>query len=65
MAGEQEDLNRWVVRAGWAFAYLKFSSDYAGDEEAARAARRGIWSGPAPLPPWERRRNRKRAAPAR
>ena len=62
VAGESEDLNRWVVQAGWAFAYVKYSKDYAGDEAAARKARRGIWSGRAPMPPWEWRRNRAAAA---
>lgn len=60
--GEQAELNRWAVEAGWAFAFVKSSRAYAGDEAAARAARRGIWAGRAPMPPWEWRRNRKRAA---
>ena len=59
--GEEAELNRWVVEAGWAFAFVKSSRAYAGDEAAARLARRGIWSGRAPMPPWEWRRNRKRA----
>ena len=36
-----------------------------GEEAVARAARRGIWSGRAPMPPWEWRRKRKRAADTR
>ena len=62
VAGGSEDLNRWLVLQGWAFAYVKFSKDYAGDEAAARKARRGIWSGRAPMPPWEWRRKRAAAA---
>ena len=62
VAGESEELNRWVVQAGWAFAYVKFSKDYARDEAAARKARRGIWSGRAPVPPWEWRGKRAAAA---
>ena len=58
--GEEAELNRWVVEAGWAFAFVKSSRAYAGNEAAARIARRGIWSGRAPMPPWEWRRNRKR-----
>ncbi len=61
--GEEVELNRWVVEAGWAFAFVEFSRDYAGDEATARMAHRGIWSGQVPVPPWEWRRNRKRAAP--
>lgn len=58
IVGESEDLNRWVVRSGWAFAYVRFSTDYASDQARARKARRGIWSGRPPLPPWEWRRQR-------
>ncbi len=58
VVGESEELNRWAVQQGWAFAYVKFSKDYARDEAAARKARRGIWSGRAPVPPWEWRRKR-------
>ena len=54
-----EDLNGWVVRQGWAFAYLRFSDAYAGEEDAARHARRGAWAGEPPTPPWEWRRNRR------
>ena len=60
--GEEAELNRWLVEAGWAFAFVTFSRAYAGDEAAARADRRGIWSGHAPMPPWEWRENLKRAA---
>ena len=54
-----EDLNGWVVRQGWAFAYRRFSDDYAGEEDAARRARRGAWAGEPPTPPWEWRRSRR------
>ena len=39
------DLNRAMVAAGWAVAYTQYSRDYAGDEAAARRARRGVWQG--------------------
>jgi endonuclease YncB( thermonuclease family) len=35
------DLNRAMVTAGWAVAY----GDYAGAEEEARSASRGLWAG--------------------
>ena len=63
--GEEGELNRWAVKAGWAFAFVKSSSAYTGDEAAARIAGRGIWSGRAPVPPWEWRRDRKRAVGTR
>ncbi|MCY4591329.1 MAG: OmpA family protein [Alphaproteobacteria bacterium] len=58
--GEEVELNRWVVEAGWAFAFVKSSKTYAGDEAVARQARRGIWSGRPPVPPWEWRGTSKR-----
>ena len=35
------DLNREMVRSGWAVAY--WSQEYRRDEAEARAARRGLW----------------------
>ena len=40
-----EDLNIWLVSAGWAVADREFVEDYVPQEVAARAARRGIWEG--------------------
>jgi endonuclease YncB( thermonuclease family) len=39
------DLSRWLVEQGWAVAYRRYSMDYVQAEEAAKAARRGIWAG--------------------
>ena len=50
-----EDLNRWMVRQGWALAYRKYSTDYVPDERAARAAKRGLWRGDF-VPPWRWRK---------
>lgn len=50
-----EDLNRWLVRSGWAVAYVKYSRDYVGDEGHAIRTGQGIWSG-AFVPPSEWRR---------
>ena len=53
-----EDLNRWMVQQGWALAFVRYSKDRLPDEEAARAAGRGLWSG-AFIAPWDwRHRNR-------
>ncbi len=46
------DLGRAMVAQGMAWAFLKFSDAYAGDQARARAAGRGIWQGPA-QPAWE------------
>ena len=54
-----EDIQRWLVRSGWALAYPRFSHDYEADEVAAREARAGMWQG-AFIAPWDWRvRNKK------
>jgi endonuclease YncB( thermonuclease family) len=39
------DLNRWMVRQGWALAYRKYSLDYVYEETVAKNAKAGIWAG--------------------
>lgn len=39
------DLNAWMVRQGWAIAYRHYSTIYINDENAARSAQVGVWSG--------------------
>lgn len=59
-------LNRELVANGLAWHYRRFSADrdLARLEGEARAARRGLWSDPNPIPPWEfRRRGRGALAP--
>ena len=54
-----EDLNGWMVREGWALAYVKYSSAYTHAEDDARARQRGLWQG-AFIAPWDwRHRNNK------
>lgn len=50
-----EDLNAWLVGAGWAVAYRKYSLDYVGQEEAARKAGRGLWGMQFEMP-WDWRK---------
>jgi endonuclease YncB( thermonuclease family) len=53
-----DNLNAWMVREGWALAYVKYSREYAGDEAVARDRRKGVWAG-AFIAPWDwRHRNR-------
>jgi endonuclease YncB( thermonuclease family) len=55
---EGESLNAWMVQQGWALAFVRYSKQYVPDEEAARSAGRGLWSG-AFIAPWDwRHRNR-------
>ncbi len=56
-----EDMNLHMIDRGLAWHYKRYADEqspsdrdaYAAAEEAARDARRGLWSDPAPLPPWE------------
>jgi endonuclease YncB( thermonuclease family) len=50
------DLGGAMVAAGLALAYRQYGSDYADEENAARAARRGLWASEF-TPPWELRRS--------
>ena len=49
-AGGIDDLGAALVARGMAFAYRRYSRDYVDEEQAARAARRGVWAGEARRP---------------
>ena len=51
MVGDVE-LNRTMVRNGWALAFVKYSDRYATDQIAAEAAKAGLWAGSF-VKPWE------------
>lgn len=55
------NLNKELVRAGYAWWYRKYSSDSTlGElEEEARTAHIGLWVDLAPVPPWDWRRGKK------
>lgn len=56
-----EDIQKWLVKSGWALSYTRFSHDYDADEKAAREAKAGMWQG-AFIAPWDWRiRNKKTA----
>ena len=56
-----EDVNRWLVRNGWALAFTRYSQTYVEDEKHAREQKIGLWAG-AFTAPWDwRRRNAKTA----
>lgn len=50
-----EDISAWLVRSGHARAFRRYSLDYVGAEDQARAERAGIWQGRFTAP-WEWRR---------
>jgi len=55
------DVCRRQVELGLAWHYVKYAKEqtdadrttYSAAERAARDSRRGLWSEPAPVPPWE------------
>lgn len=55
------NLNRQMVEHGQAYAFVRYSDSYRIDQEKARQAARGIWSGTA-TPPWEYRREKWRVS---
>ncbi len=50
-----QDLNAWLVRRGLAVAYRRYSKDYVGQEDRARKAKAGVWSGTFEMP-WDWRK---------
>ena len=40
-----QNLNKLMVRNGWAIAYRRYSKDYIDDENYARENKLGIWEG--------------------
>jgi endonuclease YncB( thermonuclease family) len=55
-----EDVSNAILSAGLAWHYTQYSADRELDaaEQSARAAHRGLWSQPNPVPPWVFRRPR-------
>jgi endonuclease YncB( thermonuclease family) len=49
---EGANINRWLVREGWAMSFVRYSHIYDADERAARQAQTGLWSG-AFIAPWD------------
>ena len=58
-------INREIVRKGMAWVWPRYCTqeycrDWSLDQDEARAARRGLWRGKSPVPPWEWRAVRRR-----
>jgi endonuclease YncB( thermonuclease family) len=56
---KEKSLNKELLLAGLAWHYKRYSSDavLASMEMKARAARKGLWADPDPVPPWEFRKS--------
>jgi endonuclease YncB( thermonuclease family) len=52
------DIQSEMTRQGWAFAYRKYSVDYANDEVSARRAKLGLWQYEL-MKPWNFRKTSK------
>lgn len=53
------EINREMVRAGWAVDYVKYSNDmYKVEEGEARADKRGLWAGEF-VRPWDWRKGKR------
>jgi endonuclease YncB( thermonuclease family) len=46
------ELNAWMVRQGFALAFVRYSSKYVNEEKEAREANRGLWAGTFQAP-WD------------
>ena len=42
---DNEDINSWLVKKGYAIAYIKYSKKYELDEQYAKENKLGIWKG--------------------
>jgi endonuclease YncB( thermonuclease family) len=49
------DVNAEMVRQGYAWAFVRYSSSYVREEAEAKAVHRGIWQGEA-IPAWDYRK---------
>lgn len=47
-----EVVNAWMVRNGWALAYVRYSRAYESEERTARQMRLGLWRGTF-MAPWD------------
>ena len=51
------DLNQAMIKAGMAWAFVKYSTRYVSEEATARSQKAGVWQGQAQAP-WDYRQNR-------
>ena len=57
-----KNLNKELLKQGYAWwyqTYAKDRRDYRDLEQEARNAKRGLWSDPQAIPPWEFRKNKR------
>ena len=55
---KNQDINKWLVKNGYALAYKKYSKKYILDEQYAKENKLGIWGGTFTAPEkWRRNMN--------
>ena len=55
---DNKDINRWLVRNGFAVAYKKYSTKYSYQEKMAQKEKIGLWQGEFDMP-WQWRKKNK------
>lgn len=52
---DQENINHWLVREGWAWRYDRYSKseELLRLQDEARKLKKGLWNDGKPIPPWE------------
>jgi endonuclease YncB( thermonuclease family) len=57
-------INMEMVQDGFAWRYPQYDKpgEFTASEADARGHRRGLWTDPNPVPPWERRRAKRQAS---
>jgi endonuclease YncB( thermonuclease family) len=40
-----EDIQKWMVKAGWALSFVRYTHVYDADQKEAQAANAGLWQG--------------------
>ena len=56
------NVNHALIKDGWCWWYRKYApgnGELETLEAEAREARKGLWTDPQPVPPWEHRRKRR------
>lgn len=53
-----ENVQKWMVRNGWALSFVRYSHVYDADEAEAKSAKAGLWAG-AFIAPWDWRNRSK------
>ena len=55
---DNQDLNAWMVKNGWALAYIKYSKKYLKEQQYAKKNGLGMWKGQFVVP-WDWRRGKR------